>query len=303
MPLVRFRCVTIVIVALVGCLLGANAAAVRAADDYEIKLVRPPKVGQKYTVTVEGALVRTSTLKVNGQLAGKSDMGYGVVLEGTVEVLVVNTDGEEGKAACTVKRCVRVMPEGEQELVPAGRVVTAEGGKDDTTFTVDQGELSDEAKEALGLVFRMGEEDGFNDDKIYGTTQRQPVGGTWPVNQQAASEEGKADKFMFEPSDIVASLKIEGVEKVGEVECLRIGGQTEIKKFTSEAPEGMTFDTGSLKAKYSGLFPVDVNVGVLAETMSVSHAVSYKGKNEAGQDTLIESKMQRATEMKRTFLP
>lgn len=288
-------------VAFLVVMFGGSAAAF--AQDYEIKLVRPPKVGQKYTMTVEGALVRTSSLKVEGKPAGKHDEGYGVVLEGTVEVLAVNGDGEEGKAACTVKKCVRVTPEGEAELVPAGRVVTAEGGKEDTTFTVDQGELSDDAKEALELVFRMGEEDGFNDDKIYGTSQRQPVGGSWPVNQQAASDEAKADKFLFEPSDIVASLKVEGVEKVGDVECLRIAGQTEIKKFTAEAPEGMTFDTGSLKAKYSGLFPVDVNVGVLAETMSVSHSVSYRGKTEGGQETLIESKVQRATEMKRTFLP
>jgi hypothetical protein len=180
--------------------------------------------------------------------------------------------------------------------------VTAEGGKEDTTFTVDQGELTDEAKEALELVFRMGEEDGFNDDKIYGTAQRQAVGTSWPVNAQAASDEAKADKFEFEPADITASLTVEKVEKVGDVECLRIGGQTEIKRFKAEAPANMTFDSGSLKAKYSGLFPVDVNVGALAETMSVNHTVTYRGKNEAGQETVIESKVQRAVEMKRTFL-
>lgn len=297
MPLARPRYSAAFIAPLV--LFAVTAAS---AQDYEIKLVRPPKVGQKYTMTVEGAMVRTATLKVAGQPAGKQDTGYGVVLAGTVEVLAVNADGEEGKAACTVTKCVRVTPEGEAELVPAGRVVTAEGGKEDTTFTLDQGELSDEAKEALELVFRMGEEDGFNDDKIYGTAERQPVGGSWPVNAQAASDEAKADDFLFEPADISASLKVEKVEKVGDVECLRIGGQTEIRKFTAEAPPEMTFEAGSLKAKYSGLFPVDTSVGVLAETMSVTHAVTFRGKNAAGQETVIDSKVQRATEMKRTFL-
>lgn len=279
---------------------GAGATAL--AQDYEIKLVRPPKVGQKYTMTAEAAIVRVYKFTVAGQPAGTQNSGYGVVLEGTVEVLVVNADGEEGKAACTVIRCVRVTPEGETELVPSGRVLTAEGGKEDTTYTLDEGELTDEATEALRLVFRMGEEDGYNDDKIYGTDERQPVGGSWPVNAQAASEEAKADKFIFDPSDITASLKLEGVEKVGDIECLRIGGQTEIKKFTAEAPEGMTFETGSLKAKYSGLFPVDTSIGALAETMSVNHDVTFKGKNKAGQETVIDSKVQRATEMKRTFL-
>ena len=300
MPFALRRRSVAVSLALLALLCGTGTAS--AAQDYEIKLVRPPKVGQKYTMTVEGALVRVSTGTVAGQPSGKHNEGYGVVLEGTVEVLAVNADGEEGKAACTVKKCVRVTPEGETEIVPAGRVVTAEGGREDTTFTLDQGELTDDAKEALELVFRMGEEDGYNDDKIYGTAQRQPVGGSWAVDAKAASEEAKADKFFFDPGDITASLKVEKAEKAGDVDCLRIGGQTEIKKFTSEAPQGMTFDSGSLKAKYSGLFPVDVNVGVLAETMSVTHTVTYRGKNEAGQETVVESKVQRATEMTRTFL-
>src|SRR5687767_12766638 len=71
---------------------GGAPAWAEQAQDYEIKLVRPLKVGQKYTMTAEGALVRSSTLKVAGQAAGRHDEGYGVVLEGTVEVLAVNAD-------------------------------------------------------------------------------------------------------------------------------------------------------------------------------------------------------------------
>lgn len=301
MPAARPRspAVATVTAALLALLVGGTTAR---AEDYEIKLVRPPKVGQKYTMTVEGAMVRSVTSKVADQEAGKNNTGYGVVLEGTVEVLAVNADGEEGQAACTVSKCVRVTPEGETELVAAGRVVTAQGEKKDTTFTVDEGELSPDATEALELVFRMGEEDGYNDDKIYGTDKRQPVGGSWSMNAQAASDEAKADDFIFEPGDVSATLTLEKVEKSGDIDCLRIAGQTEIKKFTADAPKGMTFEAGSLKARYSGLFPVDTNVGVLAETMSVTQSVTFRGKNAAGQETVIDSKMQRATEMKRTFL-
>jgi hypothetical protein len=299
MPLVRPRPFAAASLALLGLLAGATAAR---AQDYEIKLVRPPAVGQKYTMTAEGAIVRASTLKLDGREARKTDNGYGVRLEGTVEVLAVNADGEEGKATCTVVKCVRTTRDGETELVPAGRVITAEGGKADTTYSLDQGELPDDVKEALRLVFRMGEEDGYNDDKIYGTAQRQPVGGSWPLDPKLASEEAKADEMVFDPADISGSLSIEKVERVGDVECLRIGGTTEIKKFTAKPPTGMTFETGSLKAKYSGLFPVDTKLGVLAETMSVTQSATLRGKTNAGQDAVIESKVQRATEMSRKFL-
>ena len=299
MPLVRPRPLAAASLALFALLAGPTAAH---AQDYEIKLLRPPTVGQKYTMTVEGAIVRTATVKLNGQEVRKTNDGYGVRLEGTVEVRAVNADGEEGKATCTVAKCVRITREGETPLVPAGRVVTAQGSKDETTYTIDQGELSDDVKEALRIVFRMGEEDGYTDDKIYGTTQRQPVGGSWPLDAKAASEEAKADEMIFDPADISGSLSIEKVEKVDDVECLRIGGLTEIKKFTAKPPMGMTFDTGSLKAKYSGLFPVDTNIGVLTETMSVTQSATFSGKNDAGQDAVVESKVQRATEMSRKFL-
>ena len=281
----------------------ASAASPVRAQDYEIKLVRPPKVGQKYTMTVEGAMVRAITIKVEGQEDRRRNEGYGVRLEGTVEVLAVNADGEESKAACTVTKCVRIVKEGEQELIPAGRVVTAEGDKTDTNFTVDQGELTDETKEALRLVFRMGEEDGFNDDKIYGTTTRQAVGGMWQIDAKAASEEAKADEVIFDPADVSGSLTLEKVEQVDGVECLRIAGPIEIKKLTAEPPQNMTFESGSLKGRYSGLFPVDTTVGVLGETQSVTYHTAYRGKDPAGQEVVIDSKMQRATEMTRKFLP
>jgi hypothetical protein len=197
---------------------------------------------------------------------------------------------------------VRITKEGEQELVPAGRVLTAEGGKEDTTFTVDQGELSPDATEALELVFRMGEADGYNDDKIYGTAARQPVGGSWPLDPRAAAAEAAADGVTFEPADISGSLAVEKVEKVGDAECLRIGGQTTIKKFAAAAPENMTFESGSLKAKYSGLFPVDTGIGTLAEQMSVTHTATFRGKNTEGKDVVVDSKAQRASEMTRKFL-
>src|SRR6476660_3415875 len=118
------------------------AGSARADEKtYQIKFVRPPQVGQKYTMTAEGALTRRTTISASGQQVSSTDEEYGVHLEGTVEVLAVNKDGEEGKVACTVTKCTRIAPEGEEEIAPAGRVITATGGKEETTFSIDQGVL------------------------------------------------------------------------------------------------------------------------------------------------------------------
>jgi hypothetical protein len=288
----------IVVVAL-ACVPAARGQTV----DYEIKLVRPPKVGEKYNLTADGALTRRSSYTVGGVSAGVINDGFGIHLEGVVEVLEVNKDGEESKSACTVSKCVRITADGESELLAAGRVVTATGGKTDTTYAVDQGELSADAIETLELVLTLGEDDGYNDDRIYGTTKRQPVGGSWELDTKAASDEAKADDVKFEPSDITGSLQLKGVEKVGEAECLKISGDTTIKQFTVEPPEGMKLDRASLKARYTGVYPVDVaRSGPLREEMSVTHDASFRGKDDDGSEMIVKSTVQRATELKRTYI-
>jgi hypothetical protein len=60
-------------------------SAARADDDektYEIKLVRPLKVGQKYELVAEGALTRETTVTLDGKEAAKTDDGFGVRLDG-----------------------------------------------------------------------------------------------------------------------------------------------------------------------------------------------------------------------------
>src|SRR5262245_48056121 len=126
--MLRSRVVLFVMFPLVAAALSASGAA--ATDTYPIKLVRPPKVGQKYAITAEGAMTRHTTI-TTGDKQGVTDDEYGIHLEGTVEVLVVNKDGEEGKVACTVSKCTRVTSEGEAELIAAGRVITATGGREE----------------------------------------------------------------------------------------------------------------------------------------------------------------------------
>jgi hypothetical protein len=298
----RRRTLACLAVPLIAIALAASAAA--AADTYPIKLVRPPEVGQKYALTAEGAVTRHTTITAGGKQIGATDDEFGIHLEGTVEVLVVNKDGEEGKAACTVTKCTRVTPEGEAELVPAGRVITATGSKEETTFTIDQGKLTPDAKDALDLVLRMGEEDGYNDDKIYGTTSPQPVGGSWSMDAKASSDEAKDDEVIFDPKDASGTMRVDKLETVDGVECLRIAGVTEIKRLEVKAPEGLKFDRGALKAHYGGAYPIDVKQpGPLRESMSITQTATFKGKDKATRGTVVDTKVQRAADLTRKYLP
>ena len=82
---------------LAGTTLRADDAPKESAstEEYEVRIHRKLEVGTKYHITCDGALIRQVTLSAGGQTQKQPDDGFGVHLEGTVEVLALDGIGEE----------------------------------------------------------------------------------------------------------------------------------------------------------------------------------------------------------------
>ena len=144
---------------------------------------------------------------------------------------------------------------------------------------------------------------------MYGTKDKQKVGGSWPVNREGIAKEAARVGIIVKPDDVEGSFRLDGLEKAGDVECLKVSGSLKMKTFTRKdddddgLPEGLTVESGSMEGKYGGLFPVDPSIGSLAESASMTFFSKVKGKTgPEKQDVTIETKVQRAAEMKRRFL-
>ena len=310
----HYRAVTL---ALLAGLYSASAAraddkpADAAREQYEIRIARKINVGTKYHLTADGALIRQVNIKAGGEAKQQPDDGFGIHLEGTVEVLALDAIGEEAKVACTVDKCTRITSKGQTELVPAGKVIIAEAKGKDTVFSIKDGpELPKDAAEALDLAISLDTGDELNDDELFGTKEKQKVGAAWPVNREGVSKDADRVGVVVKPEDVEGSFRLEGLEKAGDVECLKLSGSLKMKKLTRKddeddgLPEGFSVESGSMEAKYGGLFPVDPSVGSLAESASMTFVTTIKSKAGAGggPEVTVESKVQRAAEMKRRFL-
>ena len=282
-----------------------------AADGYAIKIARPVPVGTKYELKADGAMLRQVTLHVAGRAQKQPDDGFGVRLEGTVEVLALDDVGEEAKVACTVDKCTRITSEGETELVPKGKVIVAEGKGKDTKFHFkDNGkEVSKQAADALELVISLDTGDTVSDDEMFGTKDKQKVGGEWPVAGEAVAKDAGRVGVIVQPADVEGSFKLEGVEKSGDVDCLKLSGSLKMKKLLRKddeddgLPEGFTVTGGSMEARYGGLFPVDPALGSLSESISMTFLTNVKGKGGPGNpEVTIESRVQRAGEIRKRYL-
>ena len=301
---------------LVTTLLLLAAVANRAAGEekaHEIKLARPIKVGTKYTIRTDGALVRQTTIKRGAVTQKQPEDGFGVHLEGTVEVLALDDLGEEAKVSVTVDKCTRITSEGETELVPKGKVLVAEGKGKDTKFSLQGGgELSKDATEALELVVSLDTDDKLTDDDLLGTKEKKKVGEPWPVSGENVAKDYERVGVIVKPGDVEGSFRVDGLEKSADVECLKVSGNLKVKNLLAKAdeneddrlPEGFVVEGGSMEAKYSGLFPVDPSMGSLAESASMTFVTHVAGKGGGGNNDVVkvESRVQRAVDMKRRFL-
>ena len=278
---------------------------------YEVRIARKIEVGTKYALTADGALLRQVSLSAGGETKQQPDDGFGIHLEGTVEVLELDAIGEEAKVACTVEKCTRITPKGEQELVRKGQVIIAEGKGKDTVFTLRDGtELSKEATEALDLAISLDSGDEYNDDEMFGTKDKQKVGSSWPVDREKVAKDANRVGVVVKPEDVEGSFRLDGLEKAVEVECLKLSGGLKMKNLGRKdddddgLPEGFKVESGTMEAKYGGLFPVDPSVGSLSESASMTFVTKVKGKGgpDNRQEVTLESKVQRAAEMRRRFL-
>jgi len=305
--------VTLVLLCL--CRAGVADEQDKAKDDdraYEVKLARPVKVGMKYHITTDGALVRETTITRGAVTAKQPDDGFGVHLEGTVEVLALDQIGEEAKVSVVVDKCTRITSEGESELVAKGKTLIAEGKGKDTKFSLkDGGALNKEATDALELTISLDTNDTLTDDDLLGTKEKKKVGESWPVTAANVAKDSERVGVIVKPEDVEGSFRVDGVEKKEGVECLKMSGNLKVKNLVTKAdeneddrlPEGFVVTGGSMEAKYAGLFPVDTSIGSLAESASTTFVTHIKGKGGPDNGVVtIESRVQRAVDMKRHFL-
>lgn len=190
------------------------------------------------------------------------DESLGVQLEARVTVAEADESGNPTKLTYAVRRAVRVSGGKEQELLPAGRVVTVtvdENG--DTKYALDRGDVSDEMREALDLAAVMPNGDAAIDD-VFGTDERPADDGPWPVNHALAVNTYRPEGMDF------AKVEASGRAKVGSEEAfegaphLKVTGEMEVKfsdplRQSKDRPEGLDVVAGATRVSLKALLPVD----------------------------------------------
>lgn len=261
---------------------GLAAAWARAGDAtdkaYSVKLSRPSKVGERYDITVSGSQKTTSVITAGGGPAQTQDQALAVRLEGTVEVIAVDSKGGETKLACTIAKFVRTDGKEPGQILPGGSVVTVDATTGEKTqYSLKDGQPTAEQSEALSLVLDAHRPESASDDEVFGTDRPQKVGASWPIDlAKAAADAGKSG-VVIKKEDLSGQTTLAGIEHVDGKDYLEVRARMQSKRLEVPMPPGVTLDKTKLEATFGGMFPVDPSTNRMGETTDLKMDIVAKG--------------------------
>jgi hypothetical protein len=246
-----------------------------SAQDFEIKLVRPAKVGERYGVQSKGSQEQHLTVTIAGKAAPPQDQVMSAALTAKAEVLAVSPKGREIKTRFTVVKMTKMTGGRTDDVLPAGAVIVGERADAKTEFTVDGKPAASDVAQLLGLVISLENDHGADDDTIFGTKERKKVGDTWHVNAAAAAADlAKSEGMTVDAANISGTVAL--AEQVKD--NLKITGALDMKQVAFPLPAGMHVTSSDLKASFSGLFPVDVAKSAASMSMGMDGKLECAGK-------------------------
>jgi hypothetical protein len=267
------------------------ATLATAADDYEIKLHRPAKAGEKYHLNAMTKNTDRNIITVNGQQVDEKSSASMVVLDGVVTAVAVDERGGMTRLTVAVNSC-GMGKEGEQkELLPKGTLLSASlDSNGQKLFTVDGVQVEKAISDALDNIIPLSKGEGATDDEVFGSKKRRKVGESWSIDSARAAQDLKLFKLTGGKDSVSGTTKVERVVNVRGAECLEISGTMNIKDIATDLPPGFTVEKMSANARFSGIYPVVVTERQLGGTSEMKFFLRAKGKGDPdGPEMIIES--------------
>lgn len=264
----------------------ALAQTTPAGETFEIRLHRPPTVGQRRRVTSEGFNHQTTRTALTGQAPRDNGEDRRVHFRAVERVVAVTPEGRVRQSEYTIERFESQDAHGAQVLARRGQVLSVTRGvrREDGVFTLDGLPLMPTTRTALGMVVSLSN-GSPDDDRVFGTTTRQAVGASWPMNAELAQrdfQEHVGARVAFTGNTRLARRAV-----VRRTPCLELVAT--IDGTISEMPglpPGATVRSGTLRMTMAGMLPVVTSAPALSSSEDMTMQIVVELPSRAGQVTI-----------------
>lgn len=249
-----------------------------SAEDYEIRLTRPWKVGDKYEMIVSASGFRLATTTTEGQYPKKGMGTVKATMEGIMTVREVDEHQRKKKISLIVTKC-QIAPNGdvnETEPLQKGTQIVARVENGKVLFSVDGNPPTRETVHLLNAFIDLPTAKE-TDDEMLGTKERKKVGDRWDINAAQALRPFSNKDITVSPAKSNGSAKLEKIAVVDGIACLQLNIKMESNDVGISFADG-TVATGSISVTFSGAFPVDASLPCMSEETRLAEAVTTTDK-------------------------
>ena len=254
----------------------AASGSARAAETYPISMGRPAKVGEQFDVTTKTEGEQTAKETVNGQAQPPRVDKYTADLIGVLRVEAINDVGQPTKVTLTVAKLVKAV------VLATGTVVTADHSGERTTFKVNGSAVDDDRGAVLASVVDVARPgDKVTPQQMFGTPQRQPIGGTWAGNTDACAAELAAVGMPVTAEHVKVASTLTGLTTVDgqPAETVRSTLTADAIDPTRQL-QGWAIIGGTFESTTTWTLPLDVSMA--AEAVDVHYRSTFQGKGGGG---------------------
>jgi len=258
---------------------------------HEIKLSRPVEAGTRYRLSAEGTRTTSSEMTRDGEVMRHEETTLRVELQALVEVLEVDRLGRPLKQSLGLDYLVWGRGGELDQALPTGKVILAETVGRKTVFRLEQGSLPPLAEQALHLVVSTYRGDVPDEDLVFGSRLPRDVGDSWGFHRQAFADAMRTTGAIVDPERLEGEVRLERMERVADVDCLRITAQVQVPAFSmSDLPKGVELEQGHAEVVVSGLFPIDPSLAKMQDRTSVTMELVLRGHQGSLAGTTVTSR-------------
>ncbi len=280
--------------------LALQVAGCSATRDYEIRLSRAVKPGQKFHVSSTGSTSQKRVVTVGGEVTQQKSVACSAQLDAEAVILDVSPAGQPTRVSYTIARCVRTDGENEEVLVKPGLVLVASVAGEDRVFEVNGTRLAPEAEEALELVVRISTTDDVKPEAL-SPKGRKRVGESWKVNAEALTGPVPGTGFSMTKEGIEGMTTLVGVVKTGGRDCLDLRGTFSIKIEPAPVSATLRLEKMETCVAVAARLPLDPSLPALETSMDMTMTTRWRDQPDpAKPESITETTTKRRFEAKRT---
>ncbi len=255
-----------------------------AADEYEVRMTRPSKVGQRILIT--GSYQGSDSLeaKANGNAVRNDENSMEIVFESEQEAMEVTRAGKTSRVRVKLVKLNGKYNGAPISELKAGDVIESGPAGARDKFTVNGEPATQQQDKIARNIISTSREGVATDDEVFGPGRKIKVGDEWPINPEAAAKQGAIEGIPgFKPEDLKGTVKFTEITQIGGKPHMHLRAAIDMTgsgMAVPTAPPGVKVDQMVASFQMDGDFPIEATELVPAMEMKMAMRMDASGDLE-----------------------